>query len=207
MGSPGAAGDLVAALDDPDARVRAAAARGLGRLAVTDAVEPLLAAGADGRIPRLVAGQALLDIGPSALPQLLELARSGDDRERASAVELVGLIGGAVDAEPLVDALHDPAATVRASAARALGRLGADEAAARLRERLDDRIPFVRAAAADALGEIGDDEAAEQLHALARGDEFDAARAAAGALARIDPARVRRGGSEHLDEAADLLAL
>lgn len=207
MGSPWASGDLLAALRDDDATVRAAAARSLGRLAVAEAVVPILTAQAAGLVPRLVAGQALLAIGPAAVPSLLELVGSVDAHERAAACELVGLIGGAIDEGPLVSALSDAAADVRVNAARALGRLGAEDAAARLRELLDDRIPAVRAAAAEALGEIGDDLAVGALLRNAREDEFDAARAAARAVARIDPGSVRAGGGAHLDEAGDLLAL
>ena len=76
-----------------------------------------------------------------------------------------------------------------------------------MRELLDDRIPFVRAAAAAALGEIGDEGASGRLRALAIEDSFDPARAAAQALARLDPDAVRGGGSPYLDEAADMLAL
>jgi len=199
--------DLLSALGYRDAAVRAAAARSLGRLGATDAVEMLLEAQADGRLPRLVTGQALLAIGTPALPRLLPLVAATDERERAAAVELVGLIGGAVDARPLVEALRDPSAVVRAQAALALGRLAAEEAAARLRDLLDDRIPFVRAAAAEALGAVGDEVAAPRLRELAVADLFEPARAAAHALARIRPQLVSAGGSAYLDEAADLLAL
>lgn len=199
--------DLLAALEDDDATVRAAAARSLGRLETVDAVEPLLEAQAAGRLPRLVAGQALLGIGPPALPRLVPLIGAPDAAERAAAVELVGLIGGAVDEAPVVAALRDTSADVRASAALALGRLGAEEAAAALRGLLEDRIPFVRAAAAEALGAVGDELAAPRLRQLAIEDAFEPARAAARALALIRPADVAGGGSPHLDEAADLLAL
>ncbi len=207
MGSADAAGPLLRALEDDDDATRAAAARSLGRLGIVDAVEPLLAAQAAGRVPRLVVGHALLSIGSPALPRLMQLVSAVDDRERAAAVELVGLIGGAVDAGPLLDALRDASAEVRSSAAHSLGRLGADEAAYRLRQLLDDRIGFVRAAAAVALGEIGDEEAVARLRELALHDEFEPARAAAHSLGRIDPALVRSGGGPFLDEAADLLAL
>jgi len=208
MGSPRAVPALVASLDDPSRDVRAAATRSLGRLGAAEAVEPLVHALASGHLPHGVAGEALLAVGADALPSLRRLERESDATVRAAAVELVGLLGNASDAPLLVERLRDTSAEVRAKAARALGRLGAGDAASALRAGLDDRIPFVRAAAANALGIVGDEEAVPALLHIARTDRFEVARAAARALARIDPSRTRAAADEspHLREATDLLA-
>jgi HEAT repeat protein len=71
---------------------------------------------------------------------------------------------------------------------------------------------FVRASAAHALAAVGDPDAVPSLLRVARTDRFDAARAAAQAAARLDPAAVRTAAADdeagpHLREAADLLAL
>ena len=103
--------------------------------------------------------------------------------------------------------LRDTAAPVRAAAAEAMGRLAAEVGTAELRKLLDDRIPAVQTAAATALGGIRDSEAVPALIALARSPDFDAARAAATAAARIDPGALRSDktrDSAVLDEAADL---
>jgi HEAT repeat protein len=199
-------------VEDPATDVREAAARSLGALRATDAVEPLVRALVSGSVPRAIASQALLTIGPAAVPEFRELAGDEDDGVRGRAVELIGLLGGAADADILLARVRDPSAEVRARAARALGRLGADEAAAELREALADRIPYVRASAAIALGQVGDRAAADDLLEQARADAFEPARAAAEALVRIDPDRVRAaarlaGAGPHLTEAADLLAI
>lgn len=209
MASPRAERPLLDALEDPERDVRAAAARSLGVLGLARAVEPLVYALADGRIPRAVTGSALLAIGAPSLPALRRLERRAEPEVRAFAVELVGLLGDASDAAALQVRLRDSSAETRAKAARALGRLGAADAAAALRTTLSDRIPFVRAAAAHALGSIGDRDAIEALLDRARIDTYDVAHAAAGALARIDPARLasEASGAPHLVEAADLLAL
>lgn len=209
MGSPTAVPGLLEALDDPQRDVRAAAARSLGRLGAVEAVEPLVYGLAAGRVPRAVAGSALLATGSAALPALRELERRAEPEVRAFAVELVGLLGDASDGVLLIERLRDSSAETRAKAARALGRLGAREGASALREALSDRIPFVRACAAHALGEIGDRRAVPDLLRIARGDQHDAAHAAAAALARIDPDALRReaGTAPHLVEAADILAL
>jgi hypothetical protein len=210
MASNAAIPPLLDALTDDEREVRAAAARALGRLGASEAVEPLVYALASRRVPKTVAGQALLAIGPSAVAGLRKLATHPDAEVRAVAIELIGLLGDAAEAPELVERLRDTSAEVRAKAARALGRLGADEAAAELRVALDDRIPFVRVAAAFALGAIGDRRAAGRLFVIAKDDQFDPAQAAARALMRIDPeltvAAADSGAGPHLVEAADLLA-
>lgn len=202
---------LVATLSDPEREVRAAATLSLGKLEAEEAVEPLVEALAKEAVPRSVAAQTLLMIGPEAVPRLIAQARDSDPDVRAAAIELVGLLGGPDDGAFLVAGLRDPAAEVRAKSARALGRLGAAEGATALRAALDDRIAFVRTAAAIALGAIGGAEAAPALLEQARRDQFDAARAAAQSLARVDPEALRaaardREAGPHVCEAADMLA-
>jgi HEAT repeat protein len=189
-----------------------AATRSLGRLGAVEAIEPLIEADLAGRIPRDVAGLALLDLGPAAVPHLLEMMQNDDSRVRTAAVELVGLLGDAADARAVLDRLRDPAAAVRAAGADALGRLGAAEAQDALVRALEDRVPAVRAAAARALGRTRGRHAVEALLPVARTDEFEPARAAAETLARIDQQLVLRTASQpdagpHLREAADLVAL
>jgi HEAT repeat protein len=159
------------------------------------------------RLPAMVAGQALLSIGAAALPDLERMVANEDDAVRAAAIELIGFIGNATQADLLIERLRDPSAEVRAKAARALGRLGAAEAATGLRNSLRDRIPFVRVAAARALGAIGDQASVPALIELADGEHFDVARASAMAVARIAPTALdeaaRRSASPHLLEALD----
>jgi HEAT repeat protein len=212
MGSARAVPALLRALEDRSRDVRMAAARSLGRLGAVEAIEPLVAAGVGGTVPREVSSLALFDVGPPAVPRLLGLTRDQEPSMRADAVELVGFLGSAGDAEYLLGHLKDPAAAVRAAAADALGRLGAAHARDELVRALDDRVPGVRSAAARALGQIGGRQAARALLPLARSDSFDPARAAAEALARVDPQLAVRAAEEpdagpHLREAADLVAL
>jgi hypothetical protein len=212
MGSSRAIPPLLATLDDRRPTVRAAAARSLGRLGAVEAVEPIVYALAEGRLPRSVAGPALLAIGPAALPPLRGLEEAPDPSARAFAVQLVGLLGDPTDDILVARRLRDSSAEVRAKAARALGRLGAEDAADALTAALSDRIVFVRASAAHALAAVGDPKAVPSLLRAAREDRFDAARAAAQAAARLDPAAVRTAAAAdeagpHLREAADLLAL
>lgn len=212
IGSEQAAPALVAALGDSDRTVRVAATRSLGRLRVPEAGPPLVAAAADGRAPAGLVRWALLQIGPPALPELRSLLASPNDRERAAAIQLIGLLGGPSDAAEAEARLHDSSSLVRAQAARALGRLGSERNLTALLEALDDRIPAVRAAAATSLGYLRDPRALDALSEHAETDDsFDVARESARAAARIDPAataaNARATDSEHLREAVDLAGI
>jgi HEAT repeat protein len=207
-----AAPALLTALADRKRSVRAASARSLGRLRVTDAAKPLADALVSGRLPRGVAGQALVELGPDAVPQLREIADNPSWRLRATAITLLGLVGDSGDSSLAVAALQDPSADVRAAAAGALGRIGGRTAEPPLRSALDDRIHFVRAEAAASLGTIGSSAALPRLLELARTDRFRPARAAAQAVARISPqalaaAAAEPGAGPHLHQAADLSAV
>jgi hypothetical protein len=201
---------LVNALEDRDSDVRASAARSLGRLGYEEAAASLLLVLVRESVPRAIAFRAVLDLGTSALPELRQLAQAEDPRLRAAAVELVGWLGDAADVDLLVEQIDDPSAEVRAKSAAALGRLAETDGTAALTRALDDRIYFVRLQAARALGQVGEQGAVERLLRQAREDKFEAARAAAAAVATIDPdallaAAELPGAGPHLHEAADLL--
>jgi hypothetical protein len=211
LGDLGAAAitELIAALSDPDRRVRNAATRSLGRLEAVEAVEPLVVALAAGRIARAVAGQALLDIGTAAALKLDRLLSSPDPQVRAAAAELLGRL--AVGHSPiLVAAVEDPNPVVRVAVARAFGRLGTRSAARVLPEMLDDPVPYVRAAAASASADLGLTELVPRLLVMARHDDYVPAAAASRALGLLEPALLLAAendpnGSPHMIEARDLL--
>ena len=212
MGCEEATPGLLAALDDRKRAVRAAAARSLGRLEVVDAAKPLVEALVSGRVPNGVAGEALVELGPAAVPELRAIAEHPSYQLRATAIALLGRVGDTGDSSLAVKCLADPSADVRAAAAATLGRIGGPATEAALRSALDDRIPYVRARAAASLGVIGSREALPRLLEIARGDRFRPARAAAQAVARISPkalaaAAEEPGAGPHLHEAADLSAL
>ncbi len=115
-------------LQDPDAKVRAQAARGIADMGLgARAVKPLLRTLNDPVSEvRASAADALGRLGvdaKDAIPALVRLLRDPDDRARASAVSALGGIGPpASRAVPdLIDMLKDESATVRYSTAYALG--------------------------------------------------------------------------------------
>jgi HEAT repeat protein len=210
IGSLAAVPVLIAALDDPSRDVRAAAARSLGHLHSPDTAAPLLAAMSGQRIPAVIGSWALLQFGEAILPQLHHFVRSPEPAERACAVQLLGLSGGAADAGAVAARLRDTSSQVRVQAAVALGRLGGHASVAPLLGALDDWDPAVRSAAATALGRLADPRAVGPLRSHAQHDRFEPARAAAAALLKIDPRLViaeRSSGGPHLREAADAAAL
>jgi HEAT repeat protein len=209
MASPEGIPALLDALGDPERDVRAAATRSLALLGASVAVEPIVEGLAAGRVQRAVGGWALMQIGAPALTRLRGMLRHEDAEVRATAAELIGLIGEASDASELIGLLRDPSAEVRAKSAHALGRLGAGQAAAMLRGALGDRIFFVRAAAARALGQLGDRPSIPALVHQAQTDRFEAAQSAARALAELSPVGLSvmadlSSGNAHLREAAGL---
>ncbi len=212
MGSAAAIPALVAALQDRNSDVRSAATRSLGHLRATEAIEPAIHAAIAQRVPRSVVTAAAIEMGAPVAHELPPLFDHEEARVRSAAVELFGLLDISGDAEPIVASLGDPSPRVRAAAATALERVADASAAASVRTALSDSDASVRAAAATALGTIGGDESLETLLEVARGDDFEPARAAAHAAARIDPARVRAaadaaGAGQFMTEAADLAAL
>jgi HEAT repeat protein len=203
---------LVEALQDHSGEVRAAALRSLGRLRDPAVAEPLVESLVARRVPRGMAGLALLELGTPVVPELRRIARHDNPGVRFTAVTVLGLVGDSGDADVVLEALGDPAPDVRAAAARALGRIGMSDAESALRTALDDPAHFVRAEAAAALGRIHARPAIPKLLRIARTDRFRPARAAAQAVAEIDPAKLaeaaaRPDAGAHLHEAADLAAL
>jgi HEAT repeats len=212
LGSATAVPALVSALRDRSSDVRAAATRSLGRLGAEEAIAPVIEAGIDRRVPRSVVTAAGLELGPRVVPRLIPLFGHARPAVRSAAAALFGLLDIGGHTEPLVDLLHDPVPEVRAAAAVALERVADASAAQALLETLADGDETVRTAAAAALGTIGGDETVEALIQVARRDDFEPARAAAHAAARIDPGRVRAeadapDAGPFLAEAADLAAL
>jgi HEAT repeat protein len=212
LSSAKAVPQLVAALQDDDRDVRAAATRSLGRLQATEAIEPAVHAAIDGRVPRSVVCAAALELGPAMLPELARLLEHQRPEVRATAAELFGLLVVSGGAGPLAALLEDPAPAVRAAAARGLTRVADAGETQKLIGALADEDPGVREAAATALGVIGSVESLDALLRVARDDAFEPARAAAHAAAHIDPDRVAAvasspGGGRFLAEAADLAAL
>jgi HEAT repeat protein len=190
LGVPGRRSSITALqplLDDPEWRVREAAASALAAIAEAEAVPHLLHAirasaeirGADGAAAvRRASVAGLVAVGQPAVAPLIEALRDRDARLREAAIEALGGIGGADSAAALATAVGDDRSTVRQAAAPALARAGGPGAVPALRTALAHKDPATRRAAAAALGLLTDPAAAEALRACT-GDRDRAVRDAA----------------------------
>ena len=198
-GSPDAVRDLVQLLQDPDAKVRWAAARGLGRLGHPSAV-PALLASIEGNVPvpvDVVAG-AVAEIRECPVPLLRQGLTSPSVATRALTVELLGRFQALVAADEVIDLLYnDPSVEVRARAARSLGRMGSPRAVQPLLGCVEDGPVATRAQAIWALGEMGALEALPVLRTTVMEASHHLGELAADALAAMGPA-----GTQALGEIA-----
>jgi HEAT repeat protein len=192
-GSPEAVRDLIQLLQDSDAKVRWAAARGLGRLGHPSAV-PALLASIEGTLPvpiDVVAG-AVAEIRECPVPLLREGLTSPSVPKRALTVELLGRFQALVAADDVINLLHnDPSVEVRARAARSLGRMGSPRAVQSLLGCVEDGPVATRAQAIWALGEMGALEALPVLRTTLQGSSHHLGELAADALAALGPAGIQ----------------
>lgn len=142
LAEPGVAAVSQAIEKDADARVRAAAAKALGRLN---------------------------DDGKGALSRALA---DGDSSVRLAALRSAGRINTFADAKAVAGAANDPNATVRRNVAETLGAMRgkAAESYETLVVLAKDGDPNVRNSAAHALGALHDARARGVLEELAAGD-------------------------------------
>lgn len=166
-------------LSDPDATVRAASGRALGRLGAREAVPDLIKALSDKSADvRVVAAAALWRLpDPSATPALLTRVHDAEKAVREWAVLALGVIGDPRAVPETVRLLEDPERNVRLAAVRSAGRLGSSAA-------LEPLVQFLKSNKRDreekdeavaALASIKSDERTPALLALLQSSAGDPA--------------------------------
>lgn len=180
---------LLELLSHRSPEVRLVGARAVGRLRHPDTVMPLLCViDAKRPVPAASVTQALMWIGPAAVPRLRAATHVASAAQRAVAVETLGL-QRAVEAVPdLLAMADDEDEAVRLRAVAALGRIGdprARETLLRAAAPVDDPLCVV---AAHALGDLGDQRAVPALSALLQDARHAVAATAAASLARCGSA-------------------
>lgn len=194
---------LFAAVRSPDWVVRMHTATALGRIADPQGVAVLLPLLQDKvKAVREAATGALSQIGPAAVPSLLDAIRHDEWLVRLHAVEALGKLKAREAVDPLLSVLfNDSDEAVREDAVRALGEIGDARAVDFLLTAM--KTPGLRVLAIEALGKIGDRRAVPALTAVVTGqgrpdhvrpvhgcgdrweDEMSAQAAAVKALAQI----------------------
>ena len=188
----GRVGPLVAALQDPDARVRQAAVTGLAPVrSDARALEALLAASQDkDHEVRLTVIAALGgEVDDRAVDLLLAALKVEQPDIRQAAARSLGATRAARAVAPLMETLKDPDAGVRETAARALAETAGSAAVPALVETLKDPSAQVRRSAASALADLGDPAATEPLIAALRDESTHVRWMAARGLARFGDSR------------------
>jgi HEAT repeat protein len=158
---------LIAALGDPDPRVRFRAIFWLGKIKNPRAVKALAIALVKGSRD---AGDALLSIhAPGTVDVLVEALRDADlPRDVEFEVAAVLAIDRERSLQLLLATLNDPDANVRGNTIRVLGRFYEARAIPQLISALGDRVVSIRRLAAIALVRIGRPEGADALISLAK---------------------------------------
>ena len=148
---------LIAALKDPDPKVREAAANSLGQLE-----------------------------DPRAIPGLIEASHDANSDVRAAALQSLSRFEDPRVVDPMILALKDPNRDVRQDAAQSLGHFKDPRTLRPLTAALSDSSADVRQAAAQSLGELGDAQAAPALGGALKDPKADVRQAAAQALGELE---------------------
>jgi len=200
-------------LNDTSPSVREAAAKALGELNDTRAVEPLILALKDedsdvrgdaamalgmlkdnGAIEPLILALSDEDssvraIAAESLGWALELyiqaLKNEDDVVRMYAAESIGKLNDTRAVEPLIQALRDTNYGVRLRAAWSLGMLNDTRAIEPLIQALKDEDSIVQWRAAEALGKLNDNRAIEPLKSALNDEDVEVQDAAREALTKL----------------------
>jgi len=184
---------------DPSTKVRAAAAKSLGRFMYLSAMDKLntrrhdqvysalmgtLLNSPEDSPVRRAALRSLAHVSNDEVELHIRDAYASDDMPlRISAVYAMGRSSDHKYQQAVMNELHSVAPAMRREAARASGELEIREAVHDLGMLVDDPDEHVRKAALAALGQIGGDEAKQILERATHSDEPSLARAAEDALA------------------------
>lgn len=206
---------LVAAVDDPDPAVRAAAARSLGERGLGAGLAPLvrrLADPGDDSDPEVeeeraaVADALVRLVGPGGAAdadraiELLGTALDGAvEPVRVAIARVVGCLGRSQDGEMVGLLLKDASAAVRRAAVAAIARLAPETADEPLHLAIADECAEVRMAVALALGERATAQGLSDLCRLAQDPDALVRASAVRALGRA----LAHGGDPALPGVAD----
>jgi len=181
---------VIAALDDPDWKVRRNLVAGMARRAADDAIAALLRAMRDKHLNFSVVNGALQILRASSVDTsatLVEYLSSEETDLRMHAALALGEQRDPNVIPDLIAAVDDEDVNVRYHAIEALGKLRAAEALDLLMSIAENRDFFLSFAALDAVAEIGDSSVAERIVPLLQDEIFrEAAIRAIGQVGRTN---------------------
>lgn len=179
---------LVAVLDDHEPEVRLRAAKALGALGGTAAVQPLIGALREpNRWSTIRIADILSSMGREVVDELVKTFPTLSLPGKLAALDILGRMRALQTSDWLRQRLSDPERDVRARACHALGSIGDPAAGPPLAAALTDPEWPVRAMAAKALGKIRYAEAVSALRGTMRDREWWVRANAAEALRQIGP--------------------
>jgi len=160
---PSAFEPLVKRLTHESAEMRAAVVHGLGILGDRRAILPLVTLASEDPQFNIRATDALVRIGPAAIPFLIEIAEDAEPGHMLIAILALGRLKDARALEVLATKTSHQMATIRSHAIEAIGQLGESKGVRYLVKGLTDENIGVRIQSAIALRKMGDKRAADSL--------------------------------------------
>jgi HEAT repeat protein len=208
IGDPAAVPALIEKLvgDHLSEEKRISIIKALGEIEDPQAIQTLVGElGHSSWFVRRAAGEALWQIGPAAIPELIQALGADNVDVRYWASKVLGEMQAKEAVEPLIALLDDKEWSIRSGVAYSLGEIGDERAAEALLKHLEDPNEIVRKNIVIALGQIGDAKAIKSSEA-ALDDESDwVRRYAAETLEKIKEKKVdtelavkRKCGSCHV---------
>lgn len=190
IGDESAAPVLIEALDDREPEIRIQAARGLGRIRWTPAIDPIVwRLGSEIPWVRLRYSDTLASFGTSATWPLLAYVKINHRHEIEGpklALRTIAQIEDRDAIQPILEVLDESTNTeIRIAAIEALGELRALEALPALRSLVHSAIWELRAKSVSALGRIGDSSSIPLLREGIKDDNWWVRRNSAAALSHL----------------------
>ena len=188
-------------LTNEDASVRIKAARTLGKINDSRAIDPLIDALQDDNFSvSFSAASALGDMGVAAVGPLIQTLQDKKYQVRSNAAYALGEIKDRNAVVPLIQALLDKEWLVRENAAEALGKIKDERSVEPLIYALEDEEWNVRFESVIALGKIKDERAVEPLIQALWDDEPIIRKFAARSLGDIGDAKAADALKEALKD-------
>ena len=193
IGDTRAVGPVIKKLNDenqPEEK-RISCIKALGEIEDPAAIQALIGQlGNNSWFVRRAAGEALWQIGPAAVGDLIRALDNQNVDVRYWASKVLGEMQAKEAVTPLIKMLEDKEWSIRSGAAYSLGEIGDERAAEALLKYLEDPNEIVRKNVVIALGQIGDSKAIKSSESALEDESEWVRRYAAETLEKIKDKKV-----------------